>query len=147
MKRVLKGTMVSLVLGLTLFSRGVDVKAEDNVKRFVTPDDVTEIPANYFTDLQDVEEIVLGENVSEVYARAFDNCPNVKKLVINKNCDEIDEYALSGLTGLESIEVEKGNEEFIVKDNALFTQSMKTLIAYPNRFLIRHLQIMLILKR
>ena len=55
MKRVLKGTMVSLVLGLTLFSRGVDVKAEDNVKRFVTPDDVTEIPANYFTDLQDVE--------------------------------------------------------------------------------------------
>lgn len=131
MKRVLKGTMVSLVLGLTLFSRGVDVKAEDNVKRFVIPDDVTEIPAYYFNDLQDVEEIVLGENVSEVYLGAFDNCPNVKKLVINKNCEEIDEYALSGLTGLESIEVEKGNEEFVVKDNALFTKSMKTLIAYP----------------
>ena len=83
MKRVLKGTMVSLVLGLMLFSRGVDVKAEDNVKRFVTPDDVIEIPANYFTDLQDVEEIVLGENVSEVYARAFDNCAGEHSLTRN----------------------------------------------------------------
>lgn len=102
-----------------------------NIKKIELPNTVKFIGGFSFYNLKNLKSVKLSKNLEWVEGNAFMLCPKIKKIIIPKKCKRIDTFAFGGCTGLKKIVVEKGNNNYIVKKEALYSINMDELILYP----------------
>lgn len=87
--------------------------------------------------LKSVKSIIVNDNATKLYFRMLKYFTDATKLHIGKNVNTIhmdnaeDFFGEDYMKALSTIEVDKENSYFKVKDNVLYSDDMKTLFLYP----------------
>ena len=83
--------------------------------------------------MSDSPEVVeIGDSVTTISSRAFINCTNLRKVTIGKGLKTIGACAFSYCPSLTEIIVSKDNQNFTVRDGALFTKDLTKICKLPN---------------
>lgn len=89
---------------------------------------VTGISDSAFTDCKSIRSVVISEGITYMGEEAFRRCDNLKRISIPST---LKSFTAEGLMALEEIALAEGNSAFTLKDGALFTKDMKTILLYP----------------
>ncbi len=115
---------------------------------------VTKIGMNAFYSLADVTLINLPKTITTICNRGISYCQALETLILNEGLKTLEADAIMmgtrikninipaslvnfgtsafhGLVNLETITVESKNNNFVARDNVLYTKDMKTLLHYP----------------
>lgn len=97
-------------------------------KRVVVEEGVRELPAAFFWDNQEIEEVILPESLENLGGDTFYNCRNLKTLTIPANVKSMGNNPFAGCPKLE---LKNESESFVLKDGVLYTKDFSRLIYYP----------------
>ena len=138
---------LSLLLVLALVIAGVPllglsgcsiIGAESFDYRDVKAEDGTDAVSLYrYTGESRKDKLVIpdevkGKRVVRINTYALSNAEYLTEITLGKYVETIEAWAITKCLKLEKIAVAEGNEHFVVKDNILYTQDMKSLVLCPN---------------
>lgn len=131
---------------------------DDNQEKVVIPNNVTAIGNGAFSSCTSITSINIPESVVSIGERAFEDCDSLatvnstggnkllrllmllRKLiskeknsaVLSKNVQSIGKMAFVGCASLDSIEVDKKNNDYKTIDGILYDKDVKTLLMCPS---------------
>ncbi|MGN0474524.1 MAG: leucine-rich repeat protein [Acutalibacteraceae bacterium] len=92
------------------------------------PKSVTEIGKEAFSGCTSLTSLTIPEGVSKIGNLAFYYCSSLTSITIPDSVTEIGKAALANCGSLTSINISDKNNNYVVKDNALFDKNMTTII-------------------
>lgn len=107
-------------------------------KNVVLEEGLLSIRYNAFKLNTGVENITLPNSLQNIYGQAFWNCNRLTSLKLGPNVQHIDPLAFYRLDNLK-LEIDKGNNYYVMENNVLFNKDKKTLITIignPENFAI-----------
>ena len=123
---------------------------QQSLKKYSVPEGVTIICDDAFSDCESLETIILPSSIKLIGSGAFYNCVNLESIVIPEGVKSIESYTFNGCSSLQdlvlprSLEtintsaltdvkgIESNSPNFIVKEECLYSQDLKTLIHFFN---------------
>ena len=117
---------ITLPAGVTTIGDGAFRNCK-KLSRVMLPDSVTAIGNEAFRKCTGLRHITLGKNVTTIGNKAFDDCKNLSSITLGKNVTAIGDGAFVQ-TG--RIVLDKENQNFMIKDDALIEKQTQRLIHY-----------------
>lgn len=123
---------------------------QQSLKEYSVPEGVTIICDDAFSDCESLETIILPSSIKLIGSGAFYNCVNLESIIIPEGVKSIESYTFNGCSSLQelvlpcSLEridtsaltnvrgIESNSPNFIVKEECLYSQDLKTLIHFFN---------------
>lgn len=123
---------------------------QQSLKKYSIPEGVSIICDDAFGDCESLETIILPSSIKLIGSGAFYNCVNLESIVIPEGVKSIESYTFNGCSSLhnlvlpcslETIEtgaltdvrgVVSNSPKFLVKEECLYSQDLKTLIHFFN---------------
>ncbi|MBQ7500119.1 MAG: leucine-rich repeat protein [Clostridia bacterium] len=103
------------------------------IKTVSYEDGITNIGNYSFYDCEKLTSISIPDSVTTIGKYALLFCKSLKSVTIPKGVTRIDECVFEKCTSLAEIKVDPENRSFTVRDGALFTADMRTIIICPPR--------------
>ena len=97
-------SLETINLPLSIQSIGREAFAKTNIRNFIWPENITEIPSHTFWECENLENIELPDTITSIGNGAFSHCTNLRSINLPDSLTQIDEYAFWA-SGLESIVV------------------------------------------
>ena len=108
---------------------GATAFAGSRITSLIIPETVTEIEWNAFDNCDSLETVEIRANISTIPDWCFDSCWNLESITIPASVQNIGSGSFAYCQKLTDIRISGNN--FIVKDNAIYTADETTLVAYP----------------
>ena len=123
---------------------------QQSLKKYSVPEGVTIICDDAFSDCESLETIILPSSIKLIGSGAFYNCVNLESIIIPEGVKSIESDTFNGCSSLQelvlpySLErintsaltdvkgIESNSPNFIVKEECLYSQDLKTLIHFFN---------------
>ena len=123
---------------------------QQSLKKYSVPEGVTIICDDAFSACESLETIILPSSIKLIGSGAFYNCVNLESIIIPEGVKSIESYTFYGCSSLQelvlpySLErintsaltdvkgIESNSPNFIVKEECLYSQDLKTLIYFFN---------------
>ncbi len=102
---------------------------EENVKKAVVSEGITEVGDNMFYECSNMESLELADSVTTLSNGGFLKCTSLKTIYVGKNFD-YDIY-FNGANALEAIYIDEENEKFTSVDGVVYSKDGTELIRYP----------------
>ena len=96
------------------------------------PNGVRSIAADAFNGCRKVKSLVIPESVTHIGDRAFCGCRELESVAIPAGVASIGKGVFGGCNALKLINVDSGNQAYIVVDGVLYTKDRSELVMYPN---------------
>lgn len=106
--------------------------------RLVLPDDLTHIGFGWFSNWEELEEVIIPGSVKAIDSRAFAGCTNLQSVVLQEGVETLDTNVFNGCTKLRRVQLPKsifGINGWTFFHSGLteplFSHDGRTLIYYP----------------
>ena len=96
------------------------------------PNGVKSIGPDAFNGCRAIKSVVIPESVTRIGDRAFCGCRELESVAIPAGVASIGKGVFGGCNALKLINVDSGNQAYIVVDGVLYTKDRSELVMYPN---------------
>ena len=102
------------------------------LKSVTIPNGVKSIGPDAFNGCRAIKSVVIPESVTSIGDRAFCGCRELESVAIPAGVASIGKGVFGGCNALKLINVDSGNQAYIVVDGVLYTKDRSELVMYPN---------------
>ncbi len=113
-------------IGYAAFGKCVELKS------VTIPNGVKSIAADAFNGCCAIKSVVIPESVTRIGDRAFCGCRELESVAIPAGVASIGKGVFGDCNALKLINVDSGNQAYIVVDGVLYTKDRSELVMYPN---------------
>ena len=102
------------------------------LKSVTIPNGVKSIGPDAFNGCRAIKSVVIPESVTRIGDRAFCGCRELESVAIPAGVASIGKGVFGGCDALKLINVDSGNQAYIVVGGVLYTKDRSELVMYPN---------------
>lgn len=111
---------------------GLATKTAAAIESVLLPETIEVIGKGAFKNCTHLKSVKLSENLKVISNFAFAGCSGMKELIVPKDVEMIGDGAFAECAALQNLKLDS-DKNYVMKDGALFTKDMKTLVAYPGQ--------------